>query len=301
MDLLPTPEQEEIISSVRAVLADHHTLGEPLGDGLWSAAVGQGWFALGIPEGSGGVGYGLAEEALLHLEIGRAAAPGPFLGTTVAAHLLPDIATTGSQVSLAERDGDALVVMGESPELALLTDEMSVVRVGGLTELPSLDPLVPLHRGQIAETVATGGSRARLTVLVAAQLAGIAAATCEQSVAYSKDRIQFGQPIGGFQAVKHRCADMVVRAEAASAQVCFAALTVDTDAPGSDFAVNAAAVVATSAGVDNAEVNVQNHGGIGFTWEHTAHRYVTRARVLSTLLGGRAGHQARLLDAESPG
>jgi alkylation response protein AidB-like acyl-CoA dehydrogenase len=86
MDLLPTPEQDEIVGSIRAVLADRHTLGEPMSPDLWSTAAAQGWFGLGLSEDEGGVGYSVVEEALLCIELGRAAVPGPFLGTILASH-----------------------------------------------------------------------------------------------------------------------------------------------------------------------------------------------------------------------
>src|SRR5262249_32865507 len=108
----------------------------------------------------------------------------------------------------------------------------------------------------------------------------------------------FGQPVGGFQAVKHRCADMAVRSEAALTQVHYAALSLRDGTADAAFQVEAAAVVAAKGALDNAEINVQNHGGIGFTWEHTAHRYVTRARVLTAIGGGLRGHLADALTAQ---
>jgi alkylation response protein AidB-like acyl-CoA dehydrogenase len=131
-------------------------------------------------------------------------------------------------------------------------------------------------------------------------MAGLAEATCAMSVEYAKEREQFGQPIGSFQAVKHRCADMAARAEAAITQTRWAALTVDASGPDGAFEVEAARVMATRAALTNSEVNVQNHGGIGFTWEHPAHRYVTRARLLELTGGSLADHQAKLLTAPTP-
>ncbi|HKY17080.1 MAG TPA: acyl-CoA dehydrogenase family protein, partial [Microthrixaceae bacterium] len=117
---------------------------------------------------------------------------------------------------------------------------------------------------------------------------------------YAKDRQQFGQPIGGFQAVKHRCADMAVRADLASSQVRWAALSIAGSLPDAGAHAAAAAIVASNAAITNAQTNIQNHGGIGFTWEHTAHRFVTRARMWGALLGGVRAHQAALLAAPTP-
>lgn len=303
MDLLPTDEQDEIVASIRAVLGDHHTTGQPPSDTLWSTAAAQGWFGLGLAETDGGVGYSVVEEALLAIELGRAAVPGPFLGTMLAAHtndpdLRAGIVAGDLPVALAEQEGDHLRVLdGAERGLALRLDDGALVRLGTLSAEPSIDPLVPLAVGNATDVVAEGLSRERASVLIAAALAGIASFVTGQSVDYGKDREQFGVPIGSFQAVKHRCADMAVRAEAATTQVYYAALSLRDATPDRRFQVESASVIAARAAVDNAEINVQNHGGIGFTFEHTAHRYVTRARVLSALAGGLRRHLTDLLAA----
>jgi alkylation response protein AidB-like acyl-CoA dehydrogenase len=318
VDLLPTAEQDEIVASVRAVLEDRHALGAALDETLWSAAVEQGWFAIGLPEDLGGVGYSLAEEALVFEEIGRAAAPGPFLATALAARVAaeggaPELATEliggARRAALAEPEGDGVRVTDHvgSTIALLLDDEVSLVSLDDVEvdEQPSIDVLVPLATAatptsRLAVAADPAAIRRRATVLVAAQLAGIAEATASQSVAYAKDREQFGQPIGGFQAVKHRCADMAVRADMASSQVRWAALATERGQSDAAFHAEAAAVVAIDAALANASINIQNHGGIGFTWEHTAHRYLTRARMWAATLGGLRGHQARLLAAPTP-
>jgi len=313
MDLLPTDEQNEIVASVRAVLDDRHTLGEPLGDELWSAAAEQGWFGLGLREELGGVGYTLAEEALLFVELGRAGAPGPFLATTVAAAAAAhagDSELASSLLSGAARaawvePGPAGAVVLDGPGAAVgvtVGETVDLVDLGSVERgaAPPLDEHTPLERTtSMPSVVASSGDPTdvvRVSVLLAAQLAGIAEATTAQSVEYGKDREQFGQPIGGFQAVKHRCADMAVRAEAAVMQVRMAALATADGRSDARFHADAARIVATNAAIENAQWNVQNHGGIGFTWEHTAHRFVTRARLLAGLAGGRYGALADLLE-----
>jgi alkylation response protein AidB-like acyl-CoA dehydrogenase len=303
MDLLPTPEQDEITASIQAVLADRHTLGQPMSDELWTTAADQGWFGLGVAEADGGVGYSMVEEALLCIELGRAAVPGPFLGTILAAaaddpDLRAAVIAGQHRVGLAEREGDHVRVFDSTEGgLAYLIDDTSVGTIGALAEETSLDPLITL--GTTAELTGGGpaGDRHRTVLLIAASLAGMAAATTAQSVSYGMDREQFGQPVGGFQAVKHRCADMAVKSEAALTQVHYAALTLRDGGSDAAFQVEAAAVVAAKAAVENAEINIQNHGGIGFTWEHTAHRYVTRSRIVAALGGGLRGHLADLLAA----
>jgi alkylation response protein AidB-like acyl-CoA dehydrogenase len=318
MDLLPTAEQEEIVASVRSVLTDRSVIGEPTTDELWNAAAEQGWFALGLSEDDGGIGYSIVEEALLFKELGRHAVPGPFLAGVIATQAaalqrseeLASFASGAAKVALAiDFDSERLVVADLDSATHVLVVSEAGVGLGdatGLTEhatqIPSLDTLVPLtlvSRSAVA-TQPIGESAALLqrgSLLVSAMLAGIAEATTAQSVAYGMDREQFGQPIGGFQAVKHRCADMATRAEVASCQVAFASLTLRDGLADADFQIAAARIVAAQAAITNSQINVQNHGGIGFTWEHTAHRFVTRSRVLSHWFGTTATAQAAVVSA----
>jgi alkylation response protein AidB-like acyl-CoA dehydrogenase len=290
MDLLPTPEQDEIIDSIRSVLADRHTLGEPLSDPLWTSAVEQGWFGLGVAEADGGVGYSIVEEALLFAEIGASCAPGAFLATALAAHIAPTAVLDGPGADLVLLIGD---VTAELHDIGAL---------GELTADTPLDGLVPVSVAATPQgtPIATGDVAIRAHVLAGALLAGIARSTCEQSVSYAKDREQFGQPIGGFQAVKHRCADMAVRADAAINQVRFASLAVRDCRDDAAFGATAGHLVAANAAIANAQWNIQNHGGIGFTWEHTAHRYLTRARIWAQVCGGGYGAATALLAIPSP-
>ena len=308
--------------------------GDPLiDDARWAGFGELGWFSLGLAEADGGVGYGLAEEVLLAEELGRQVAPGPFVAQIVASRLAaaaqldaaadlaagtlraawgePVVSTEGSPAVIGDRttadllvqhaEGAAWIVVVSGDEAVLISSEDVEV----LADVAPLDPSTPLRRVR-ANAVIPGasdpsGATARwATTLVSAQMAGLAEATCAMSVEYAKEREQFGQPIGSFQAVKHRCADMASRAEAAITLTRWAALTVDASGPDGAFEVEAARVMATRAALTNAEVNVQNHGGIGFTWEHPAHRYVTRARLLELTGGSLADHQAKLLTAPTP-
>lgn len=301
--------------------------------GLWRSCAELGWFGLGLEEHLGGVGYTLVEEALLFAELGANATPGPFLATVLAARLAAtagdtdlagSILTGTSTVALAEAEpaddpggvgevvsgrfritdgggADLFLVVGTDPRAG-----MSIVDATAVAVEPSLDLLVPLGTAVVEAAPAhvhvadTAGLALRATVLVASELSGNAAATAAQSVGYAKDREQFGRPVGSFQAVKHRCADMAARAEAATSSTRYAALTVADGRPDGPFHAHAAWAVASNAAILNAQTNVQNHGGIGFTWEHTAHRFVTRAQFLVRTLGGRHEHLAALLAEPAP-
>lgn len=341
MDLLPTEEQSEIVATVRSQLerdfslndlAERDGSSEVIDSALWARCAELGWFALGLSEEDGGVGYTLAEEALLFEELGAHATPGPFLATVLAARvaasagdapLLAAILGGERRVALAEPEpqGGADPVVGTmvtgafrvtdygGADLALVLSgrHAAVVELATATLVPeaSLDPLVPLATVTL-DTAALCSVDDRVislasTVLVAAELAGVARATAEQSTEYAKVREQFGRPVGSFQALKHRCADMAVRADAAVNLTRLAALAVVRGDDDARFQAESARVVATDAALANAHWNVQNHGGIGFTWEHTAHRYVTRSQVRSRTAGTHRGHLAELLAASTPG
>src|ERR1019366_8403933 len=254
MDLLPTPEQDEIVSSVGAFLTaelpmtrlrELHAEGAPVDDVVWRQCAAQGWFGLGLGEAAGGVGYGLAEEALLFREIGRHLAPGPFLATVLAARVAPRpqrdaILDGATRVALAELreatvgpdgvTGTVLLYDHLKAELAIVVapEGAAVVELAGFTELtpsPCIDPstsiataraegLRPLaYMAAAADPVFTRGA-----VLAAAMGSGVAEATRDLSAEHARSRIQFGKPIGVNQAIKHACTDMAVRAEAAATQ-----------------------------------------------------------------------------------
>jgi alkylation response protein AidB-like acyl-CoA dehydrogenase len=166
------------------------------------------------------------------------------------------------------------------------------------TALESLDPTRRLARLELADapiTVLPGVTRSRVESLgvarAAAEAAGGAAWCVDTAAAYATDRRQFGRPIGQFQAVKHRCADMLVALEQARSVAWDAALALDADGTDStEAALSAAAAgaVALDAFVQVAKDCIQVLGGIGFTWEHDAHLYLRRAVTLRQLFGGPA-------------
>lgn len=327
MNLLPTDEQKQLIDTARDFLRD------PLVDpsGLpdvkrWALCGALGWFGVGLSSDRGGVGLGAVEEALLFREIGRSLGAGPILGTLLGARVAsfggrPELAAQilegAVPVSLAVGAGlsgevDVVDWRGASHVLVASQSGAALLPLDGLqiSERRSIDELVPLGTFRTAglEPIATVPSSVdevwgRGSLLVAAMLTGIAEAACAMSTWYATARQQFGRPIGTYQAVKHRCADMAVRAEAAASVLFFAAVSAAEDLPGRDEQAAAARVVAAGAAQLNAAGNVQVHGGIGFTWEHPAHRLVTRVEVLSLLFGSTRHHLDKLLGdiPRSPG
>jgi len=333
MDLTLGPEQEAVRDSIRGVLGARLPLARVravvaappgLDAEVWRVAGELGWFGLALPESAGGAGYGLPEAALLFVELGRSLAPGPWLGTVLAAQALaaaPGLASVhggilGGRERVAVVDdpadalgaGDRLTGLAgnladagaASGLLVLGATAVRYVATGApgvrLTERASMDPTRRIGHAILeqAPTSPLGADAARLrqmgTVLVAAEAVGVAERTLEASVEYAKVRQQFGRPIGAFQAVKHRCADMAVRAEMARAAVLFAAVAARDGESNAQFHVHVAKLLATGAALANATDNVQNHGGMGYTWEADAHLYLKRAHLLEHTFGTRTAH-----------
>ncbi len=293
---------------------------------FWQELAGLGWLGLHVDERHGGSGFGLAELVVVIDELGRAVAPGPFVPTAVVAavldtagteelkaRLLPrliDGSLTGavgfdSAVSVADgvASGDAGVVLGAATaDLLLLAAGDDVLLVdraaaGVSVEVPgNLDRTrrsgrVRLDGVATGDGVVVGGRQDALAfarTLFAAEAAGGASDCVDAAVEYAKVREQFGRTIATFGAVKHHCANMLVAAESAVACVWDAARAAGEDRRQFHLIAAAAAALAFPAYVRNAELNIQVHGGIGFTWEHDAHLHLRRALTLQALLGGDA-------------
>jgi alkylation response protein AidB-like acyl-CoA dehydrogenase len=131
-------------------------------------------------------------------------------------------------------------------------------------------------------------------VALSAELLGIAQRMLDVSVAYARDRVQFGKPIGSFQAVKHRCADMLVDVEAMRSAVWWAAWCIATEHADAPVAASAAKSWCSEAGLRVCQSALQVHGGIGFTWECDVHLYLKRAQLDAVSFGDGPHHLARL-------
>ncbi len=138
----------------------------------------------------------------------------------------------------------------------------------------------------------------RGAVALAAEQLGAAEVALDMAVAYAKVRHQFGRPIGSFQAIKHRCADLLVRVESARSAAWYAAAVADGAGEAGELplAASVARSWCTDTVFEAAAENIQIHGGIGFTWEHDAHLYFKRAQSSAALLGDAAWHRAQLAD-----
>jgi alkylation response protein AidB-like acyl-CoA dehydrogenase len=327
MDLLPTSEQQEIISSARSFLASNVPITRTrelidersnVDERVWAAAADLGWFALGLPESRGGVGAGLADEALLFREIGRSLASGPFLATVLGARVAsfggdPELSAAiaaGAKVGLALPDRDEsrvrlLDTVGAEWVLLAEPQRASLFRAADIGEpatVPCLDPGSRLSRvemrGVTAELTVDADVdpvERRGHVLVAAMLTGIAEATRDIGAEHAKVRVQFGRPIGVNQAVKHPCAEMAVRSELAAAQTVLAAAAFDEDREDAELQALTANVVAGHAAERNAAATIQILGAMGFTFEHDANLFMKRAYVLGHAFGEERAVLDRLL------
>ncbi len=298
----------------------------------WATLVSAGWVALEVPEKLGGSGATFAEVAVICQELGRAAAPIPYLGSAVLAvgmlnsladseirdGLLTDVASGRTRVAaviggsftldadqrlsgradfVPDADGaDRLLVAAADPGGA---DVIVVAEGLTITAQPLLDETRSVATvtadGIKADGVLRGNGTAalhnRAALAVACDSLGLAEAMLAATVDYAKTRTQFGRPIGSFQAVKHACADMLVKTSVARALIREAVNASDADA---DTAVAMAKSYTCAAAVDVVGKALQLHGGIGYTWESGIHVYLKRATFNRSLFGSPAAHRRRL-------
>jgi alkylation response protein AidB-like acyl-CoA dehydrogenase len=287
---------------------------------FWQDLCELGWLGLHLPEEHGGSGYGLPELAVVVEELGRAIAPGPFVPTVIVSALLAATASTetrarllpglaaGSVVGAVALAADVVVSDGRA------SGDAAAVVGGGLAHvllLPAGDDVIVVDRSAAGVDVtvprnldvARRSARVRLDevpvevlagarsllddlarTLFAAEAVGIARSCTEQASEYAKVRMQFGRVIGTFQAVKHHCANMAVATELATAAVWDAARVASAGGEQFSFAAAMAACLALPAADQNAQLDIQVHGGIGFTWEHDAHLYLRRATALESIV-----------------
>lgn len=262
-------------------------------ESLWRLLCEQvGAAALVIPEELGGAGGELADAAAVLQELGRALVPSPLLGTTLAELALlsaaePDAATLetlaeGASIGALVLDAD-YVVNGDIADVVVAVEDGTVSRWTRFRAEPvtTMDPTRRLARLTAEETESIGtdpGLAGTAAVLLAAEQIGAAERCLELTVEYAKDRVQFGRPIGSFQALKHRMADLYVTVAAAK--------TVVADGCDDPTPTNAAAarLAATEALNAVAAEGIQLHGGIAITWEHDMHLYFKRAHGSAHLL-----------------
>jgi alkylation response protein AidB-like acyl-CoA dehydrogenase len=333
MDFGLSEDQREIQRTARELLAERarpervraHAEEGRIDDDLWRELCELGWPGIAVTEEHGGQGLGLVELSILCEELGRTVAPVPLLPTVLAAAIieqagseeqrtrwLPGLAAGEVVGALGvERDGVAELVVGApgAEVLVLVQGDDPRVRACAhayareevvIEPMDSIDPTRPAARvsaqvdaGEALEGDAQGGLD-RALVAIASELVGVCERALDMTVSYVKERKQFGVPVGSYQAVSHRCAQMLLDTEKARATTAFAAWTADAEPQRLGEAAAMAKAAASDAGVEVTASAIQAHGGIGFTWEADVHWLYKRALLDAAMLGGAKRQRARL-------
>jgi alkylation response protein AidB-like acyl-CoA dehydrogenase len=327
MDFGLTDDQRDIQRTARDLLAERatfarvreHAEAATTDTVLWQELCELGWPGIAISEEHGGQGLGTIELSILCEELGRVVAPVPFLASAMAACVieqagsdeqrerwLPGLASgelTGA-LSGAVDGISELVVSGAEADVIVLVEEDSSGRLltpqdAEVAKVAAIDPTRSAARvsaadgaGESLEDGCPGLGRA--LVAVSSELVGVSERALEMTLAYVKDRKQFGVPVGAYQAVSHRCAQMLLDTEKARSTTAFAAWSADANPDGLAEAAAMAKAAASDAGREVTASAIQAHGGIGFTWEADVHWLYKRAQLDAALLGGAKRHRARL-------
>lgn len=329
MDFGLSDDQREIQRTARELLAERakpervreHAEARTTDTQLWRELCELGWPGIAIAEEHGGQGLGQIELSILCEELGRSLAPVPFLGSALAAtvitqdgseeqrqRLLPSLASGEATAALGTHaDGVAeLVLDGPQASFFVMIDRDGTGRLLNATEVEvtpvqSVDPTRSTARVSFAEEagepVGSGGACAgldRALVSVSSELVGVCDRALSMTVEYVKERKQFGVPVASYQAVSHRCAQMLLETEKARSTAAFAAWSADSDFEQLAQAAAMAKACASSAGREVTASAIQMHGGIGFTWEADVHWLYKRAQIDAALLGGAKRHRARI-------
>ena len=306
-------EERQLLRETVAALVDKHAspaavreaMASERGydESLWKLLCEQvGAAALVVPEELGGAGGDLADAAVVIEELGKALVPTPLLGTTLAelALLAADQADAEAIERLAQGTSIGTVVFdpgyvvnGDVADVVVAADGTRLTRWTTFTahRVDTMDLTRRLARVEVKDSADIGadpGLAGRAAILLAAEQIGAATKCLDLTVEYTKDRVQFGRPIGSFQALKHRMADLYVAVQSARAVVN------DAIAEPSQTSAALARVAASEAFSKVAAEAIQMHGGIAITWEHDIQLYFKRAHGSAQLLGPPRDHLRRL-------
>ncbi|MGZ4243228.1 MAG: acyl-CoA dehydrogenase family protein [Solirubrobacteraceae bacterium] len=278
-------------------------------DALWREIVELGWPGIAVSEEHGGQGLGAVELAVLLEELGYACAATPFLSTAVAAAAIQAggsdeqrrrwlTGLVAGEVRAGVGSAD-LVVDGHGADVIVLLDDEGPRLLTGAESEP-LETIDPTRR---FATVRGDGEPLspdvadRVRAAIAAEVVGVCQRALDMTLDYVKDRKHFGVPVGSFQAVSHRCAQMLLHTESARSTAYYAAWAADAEAQRLGEAAALAAAAAATGAREVAASAIQAHGGIGFTWEADVHWLYKRGETDRALLGGAKRHHAALARA----
>jgi alkylation response protein AidB-like acyl-CoA dehydrogenase len=326
MDFGFTDDQRDIQRTARDLLGERatparvreHAEARTTDTALWRELSELGWPGIAVSEEYGGQGLGQIELSILCEELGRTVAPVPFLPSAMAATViehggsrelcerwLPGLAsgeTVGALGVAADGVADLVIGAPEAQVIVLVEADGSARALAAedaeLTPVASIDPtrstasvIADGNGGELPDGCVGLG---RALISVSSELVGVCDRALSMTVDYVKDRKQFGVPVGAFQAVSHRCAQMLLETEKARSTAAFAAWTADADPERLAEAAAMAKAAASDAGRDVTAGAIQMHGGIGFTWEADVHWLFKRAQLDAALLGGAGRHRAQI-------
>ena len=298
---------------------------------LWQAFCTElGLSGVGLPEVHGGAGLGMVEFAILAEAAGGQVSALPLLGLATAARAIAAGGSDAQKAEWLPRliGGEVIAACEGVPALpstdGRLTGRIEFVPHGGLADLfvlvapgqawlvradapgVTVTPHVTMDQTRPFATVTLDNAEAEALVdpeaaiaavhaggwiCLAAEALGGAQEALDRTVAYARERVQFGRQIGSFQAYKHRLADMMIEIEQARSAVYWAACAVDEGSDEATLALHAAKSFAADTFFMVAGNMIQLHGGIGFTWEHDAHLFFKRARSIQSMLGNGNHHR----------
>jgi alkylation response protein AidB-like acyl-CoA dehydrogenase len=314
MDFDLTDDQKEIKRVAKELLAARSSFakvreaaeaGEYDG-ALWQELRELGWPGIAVAEEHGGQGLGAVELAVLLEELGYACAATPYLSTAVAAAVIQSAGTPEQQERWLPElaSGEKTAAIGTADLMADGVGAAVAVVIDGtdayLIESPNAEALTTIDSTRRYATVTGDGeplgahAAARIHGAIAAEVVGISQRALDMTLEYVKDRKQFGVPVGSFQAVSHRCAQMLLHTESARSTAYYAAWAADADR---DRLAEGSALAAAAAADSGREVTasaIQAHGGIGFTWEADVHWLYKRAQLDTAMLGGARRHREAL-------
>jgi alkylation response protein AidB-like acyl-CoA dehydrogenase len=315
-------DQHAIKRTAKDLLADRltmervreHAEAATYDEATWKEVGELGWTGIFIDEEYGGQGLGIVELVILMEELGYALAPLPFLSSAAAglalqaggseeqkARWLPGIASgrLRGTVGLVNEGEAGLVPDAESADLIVLCGQKARTVIE--RSAAEVEPVKTMDATRSYARVRAGAGEplegdhtpglSCAALAVAAELTGIAQRAMEMAVDYARERKQFGRPIGSYQAVSHRCAQMLLEVEGARSASYYAAWTADAEPETLGLAASMAKAYASDAGWRVCTSALQVYGGIGFTWEHDLHFFLKRAKVNGSLYGSARDHR----------
>ncbi len=322
MDFDFSDEQREIKSTAHDFLASRFKpehvrelagSESPYSEEDWKAFSDLGWPGIAIAEEHGGEGLGTVELIILQEELGYFCAPSPFISNAYAgavieaagsdeqkAEWLPGIASGESRGAveltcdpdpiLGAAAGASILVMASGDGAKLVKPEDAELERIDMIDATRAYFRVEAEGGEdMPGEVGHAGSVGQIAM--AAELVGVAQRALDISVSYAKERQQFGRPIGAYQAVSHRLAEMLWAVEEARSLTYSAAWAADSDPDLVPIAASMAKARASDAATSVTHDAIQTLGGIGFTWEHDIHFYLKRARASAQMLGTARAHR----------